>query len=121
MTPPVATVYTNDITRALRVSAELEAGTVSINTFHWLLTRSVSLIILRSTLKCGQIYADLGDLVDTALGLLRQNGLSPTVGVQLAHKELIAKLRRLDFWVISSQDCSYHNRVNADCRSSRVL
>jgi aldehyde dehydrogenase (NAD+) len=33
---PVATVYTNDITRALRVSAELEAGTVSINTFHWL-------------------------------------------------------------------------------------
>jgi hypothetical protein len=78
------------------------------------LTRSVSLIILRSTLKCGQIYADPGDLVDTALGLPRQNGLSPTVGVQLAHKELITKLRRLDFWVISSQDRSYHNQTNAD-------
>ncbi len=31
-----ATVYTNDITRALRVTAELEAGTVTINSFHWL-------------------------------------------------------------------------------------
>jgi hypothetical protein len=81
----------------------------------WLqLPRLVSLIIFRSTLKCGQIYADLGDLVDTALGLLRQNGLSPTAGVQLAHKELIAKLRRLEFWIISSQDRSYHNRKTAD-------
>jgi len=29
-------VYTNDITRALRVTAELEAGTVSVNTIHLL-------------------------------------------------------------------------------------
>ncbi|KIW60873.1 hypothetical protein, variant [Exophiala xenobiotica] len=29
-----ATVYTNDITRALRVTAELEAGTVTVNSFH---------------------------------------------------------------------------------------
>jgi aldehyde dehydrogenase (NAD+) len=31
-----ATVYTSDITRALRVTGELEAGTVTINSFHWL-------------------------------------------------------------------------------------
>jgi len=30
-----ATIYTNNLTRAMRVQAELEAGTVSINTAHW--------------------------------------------------------------------------------------
>jgi len=70
--------------------------------------------MLRLTLKCGQIYADLGDLVDTAVGLLRQNCLSPTTEVQLTHKELITKLRRLDFWVLPSQDRSYYSQTNAD-------
>ena len=67
--------------------------------------------MLRSTLRCGQIYADL---VDTAVELLRQNGLSPTTEVQFAHKELITKLRRLDFWVVPSQDRSYYSQTNAD-------
>ncbi|KAK5212406.1 hypothetical protein LTR96_011799, partial [Exophiala xenobiotica] len=29
-----ATVYTNDMTRALRVTAKLEAGTIAINSAH---------------------------------------------------------------------------------------
>ena len=67
--------------------------------------------MLRSTLRCGQIYADL---VDTAVELLRQNGLSQTTEVQFEHKELITKLRRLDFWVVPSQDRSYYSQTNAD-------
>ncbi|KAJ9637545.1 hypothetical protein H2204_004694 [Knufia peltigerae] len=35
-----ATIYTNDITRALRVTAEMESGTVSINSSHVLLTET---------------------------------------------------------------------------------
>jgi hypothetical protein len=70
--------------------------------------------ILRSALKRGQIYGDLGNLVDIALGLVRQNSLTPTVRVQFAHKELITKLRQLDFWLISGQDRSYHDQGNAD-------
>jgi hypothetical protein len=69
--------------------------------------------MLWSTLNCRQIYADLGDLAEIAVGLLRQNGSSPTTEVQLAHQELITKLRRLDFWIISSQDRSFHNQKNA--------
>lgn len=36
----LATIYTNDITRALRVTAEMESGTVSINSSHVLLTET---------------------------------------------------------------------------------
>lgn len=35
-----ATIYTNDITRALRVTAEIDSGTVSINSVHTLLTET---------------------------------------------------------------------------------
>ena len=52
--------------------------------------------------------------MDIAVELLRQNGSSPTTGVQLAHKELITKLGRLEFWIISSQDRSFHNQKNAE-------
>ena len=72
------------------------------------------MIMLRSALSCREIYADLGDLVDIAVGLLRQNGLSPTAEVQLPHKETVTKLRQLDFWLTSRQDHSYHDQINAD-------